>query len=225
MANLKRWDGSKWADSGIGRFVKKWDGSKWINAIVRRWNGSSWQIISQQQYTKDFAITWSRAYGGDNNYKGDNIVGSRNELFQGRYAAPDTQIHGDWGIQKSMVGFDDKKIREELQGAVIHKVQVYIENWHWWYSAGGRLSLGVHNQSNPPSRFSETRYAITTSTWSRRGGGRWPDLPIFFAEDLRDGKGRGFTLHRSTTDPYYYGRFYGAGHGSKSPKLRITYTR
>lgn len=225
MANLKRWNGSKWVESGVGSFFKKWDGSKWVNSVVKRWNGSSWQTISQQQYTKDFPVTWTRAYGGGNNYKGDNIFGSKTQMFQGRYSDPDTQWEGDWGIQKTMAGFDDAALRKELQGAKIHKVQLYVYNLHWWYWAGGRLSLGAHNVSEPPYWFSETRYNMASETWYQRGGDRWVDLPIIFAEDLRDGKARGFTLHRSTTDPYYYGYFAGAGQGSKSPKLRITYTK
>ncbi|MBO1087230.1 hypothetical protein [Enterococcus mundtii] len=225
MSQLKRWNGSRWVDSGIGNFIKKWDGKKWINAIVRRWDGKNWAVISQQQFTKDFNVTWTRSYGGNNKYKGDNIVGSRNRLYQGRYSDPDIQWNGDWGIQKSMAGFDDASIRRELEGATIDRVQLYIENWWWWYWAGGQLWLGAHNQSNPPSTFSETRYSMAWASWSQRGGGRWIEIPRIFAEDLRDGKARGFTVHRATTDPYYYGYFYGAGHGGKSPKLRITYTK
>ena len=225
MGYLKRWNGSQWVESGAGSYFKKWNGSSWVNATVKRWSGSFWETISQQQYTSEYVVTWSRAYGGNNNYKGDNIKGSRNELFQGRYGEPDTYVQGDWGIQKSMAGFDDAKIRSDLSGASIQKIELYIENWHWWYFAGGRMSLGIHNQSNPPSTFSETRYSIVTSDWSQRGGGKWITLPNYVAEELRDGKARGFTLHRATTDLYYYGRFYGAGRGSSTPKLRITYTK
>ncbi|UDM72721.1 hypothetical protein [Vagococcus fluvialis] len=224
MANLQRWDGKRWVNSGVGNFIKRWDGSKWVNALVRRWNGKSWETISQQTYTKDFPVTWTRSYGGEGQYKGDWLQ-SNNRLYQGRYGNPDIQWEGDWGIQKSMAGFNMANLMKELEGAKIEKVELYIHNMHWWYSAGGRLSVGAHNTTNPPAKFSESRYNMAWADWRQRGGDRWVTLPKFFAEDLRDGKAKGFTLHRATQDLFYYGYFYGAGHGSKSPKLRITYTK
>lgn len=166
----------------------------------------------------------TRSYGGEGQYKGDWLQ-SNNRLYQGRYGNPDIQWEGDWGIQKSMAGFNMANLMKELEGAKIEKVELYIHNMHWWYSAGGRLSVGAHNTTNPPAKFSESRYNMAWADWRQRGGDRWVTLPKFFAEDLRDGKAKGFTLHRATQDLFYYGYFYGAGHGSKSPKLRITYTK
>lgn len=224
MSKLHRWNGKKWVEHGIGSFFKRWDGKRWVHAKVRRWNGKSWEVVSQQTYTKDFHVTWTRSYGGGGQYKGDRLESHR-RLYQGRYGNPDVQWEGDWGIQKSMAGFDVKSLQNELEGAKIESVQLYIQNMHWWYYAGGRLSLGAHNVTNAPSRFSESRYNMAWADWKQRGGGRWVTLPKIFAEDLRDGKAKGFTLHRATQDLFYYGYFYGAGHGSKSPKLRITYTK
>lgn len=225
MGFIKRFNGTDFVDINVGNFFKRFNGTDFVDAVVRRFNGTDWVVISQKQYVKDFTVTWTRSYGGSGNYKGDSILGSRNRLYQGRYSNPDIQWNGDWGIQKSMAGFDDAAIRSELSGAKIDRVQLYIENWHWWYWAGGRINLGSHNQSNPPGKFSETRYGIAWANWSQRGGGKWVELPRSFGEELRDGKAKGFTLHKNSTDPYYYGYFYGAGQGGRTPKLRITYTK
>ena len=222
LAEVKYWNGSQWARLGNDK-LKRWDGSKWTTLSVKRWDGSQWQQINNQRYTTVYEATWNRSYWGDNTR---NLTGiNRMRICQGRYDAPDTYWHGDMGIEKAMIGFDHNKIRNDLDGAKIEKIELYIENLHFWYWAGGIGFFGVHNNASEPAGFSETRYGVASARWYQRGGAKWITLPNYVAEDFKNGQAKGITLHKNSTDPLYYGYWAGVADGSKRPKLRITYVK
>lgn len=218
MGMIKRWNGGSWQDYR----PKRWNGSSWVDAVVRRWNGSSWQTISSQQFTKTWEATWTRSFGGDNQYKGSQWGGER--LYQGRYGAPDSNQY-DWGIQKSMCGFNYTDIQNNLRGARIDKVEIYLRNQHFWYYAGGAAYIGTHNATGAPWTFNQNRYGLVYQNFQGRGQGRWITMPINFGEALRDGREKGFTLYRNSHELSYYGYWYGADSGGNKPKIRVTYTK
>lgn len=220
MGRIKRWNGSSFVDVN----PKKWNGTSWVKANVRRWNGSTWELISEQQYTSTYSATWTRSYYG-NDTLNPSFRGVK--LCQGRYGNPDIRWEGDMGIQKSSAGFDSSKIRSDLNGASIEKVEVYLHNEHWWYNAGGgRLNIGVHNTNSPTSTWGgETRHGVASEIWTNEGTGKWITLPNYVGTDLRDNKAKGITLYKPTTDLRYYGYFFGENEGSKTPKIRITYKK
>lgn len=219
MALMKRWNGSSWQDY----VPRRWNGSSWVNAIVRRWNGSSWQIISSQQFTKTWECTWTRSYGGNNAYKGDQWGGRK--LYQGRYGSPDSWTY-DWGRQKSMAGFNYTDIQNNLRGSRIDKVEIFLRNEHFWYYSGGAAYIGTHNNTSPPSNFAQRRYGLVYQAFQGRGQGYWITMPINFGEALRDGMEKGFTLYRDSNELSYYGYFHGENTGAAyAPKIRVTYTK
>lgn len=219
MAKIRRWDGKKWVDGN--RFVKRWDGKKWVNAVVKMWDGKKWAIISEERRQTTWEATWTRSYGGASTQK-PAWLGGLSLMHQGRYGAPDS-LQYDWGIQKSMAGFNWQSIQAELKDSRIEKVELYLHNQHFWYYAGGRAHIGYHNASSPPSRFSKTAYGVRDIYYPGRGNAKWIEMPKDFGEQLKKGKAKGFTLFRNSTELSYYGYWYGAGSGWRTPKIRITY--
>lgn len=221
MGSVKRWNGSRWVDAS----VKRWNGSRWVDATVKRWNGKSWgDTISKKRYTKTWTAVWTRSYGhGGSVLKPDNL-GGKNRMYQGRYGAPDSWNY-DWGIQKSMAGFDWRNMEKELKGAKIEKVEIYLHNQHFWFFAGGRVSIGYHNNDKPPARFQEVKYGVKNVAFQGRGQAKWIEMPLEFGRKFQTGGTGGFTLHRNTSELSYYGYFYGKGSGNKEPKIRITYVK
>lgn len=220
MANIFRWNGKSWAEF---LDIMRWNGKAWERSEVFRYNGKNFEKITQQRFTKTFECTWSQGYGGSGSKK-PAWLGSEDVCHQGRYGDPYTAEY-DWGIQKSMIGFDDAQIRKELSGAKIEKVEIYLRNKHFWYFAGGYSVIGYHNASSRPNTFQYTQSQIRKDYYNGRGSAKWIEMPDSFGELLRDNKAKGFVLYAPTTILDYYGYFYGAGGGSSRPKIRITYVK
>lgn len=214
---IKRWNGKSWVDHR----VRRWNGKAWVNAVVKRWNGKAWVVISEERKVKTWECTWTHSFGGANSIK-PNYLGGKSLMYQGRYGAPDSNNY-DWGRQKSMAGFDWRNIQAELAGARIEKVEIYLHNQHFWYFAGGRAFIGQHNSATAPNTFSQSKYGIANIAFSGRGQAQWITLPNSFAEDLKAGRAKGFTLYRNSDELSYYGYWYGKGSGWRQPKIRITY--
>lgn len=220
MAGIYRSDGKKWHETTD---VFRSDGKRWIKAEVMRSNGKGFSKISEQRYVKTFECTWSQSYGGSGTQK-PNWLGGNTICHQGRYGAPYTAEY-DWGIQKSMIGFDHAAIRKELAGARIEKVEVYLRNEHFWYFAGGYSVLGYHNSASRPNTFQYTKNQVRKDYYKGRGEAKWLVMPNDLGNLLRDNKAKGLILYAPTTILDYYGYFYGAGGGSSRPKIRITYVK
>lgn len=220
MAGIMRYDGSKWVENNT---INRYNATKkaWEKAEVYRYNGSSWVKISEERKVKTFECTWSQSYSGRGEQK-PLFLDSRGVAHQGRYGAPYTQ-DWDWGIQKSMIGFDDASIRRELSGAKIEKVEIYLRNKHFWYYGGGYAMIGYHNISTRPAKFSSSKNSVLKEYYTGRGAGKWLEMPLEFGTLLRDNKAKGFTLYAPTEILDYYGYFYGASGGTSKPKIRITY--
>lgn len=214
MANFKKWTGSKWVDIN----PKKWNGSKWVDVNVYKWTGSKWVNLTTQEYTKTWNATWSQTYQGSN-YKRNDWKGQQ-RMYQGRY-----KFDPDYGIMRSMCGFNDSDIISTLSGAKIKDVKIYLRNQHWYYkNGGGTVVLGYHNKTYEHNVYSEEKYDAKRQRFYSRGQARWIDMPNSFGTGLRDGKYRGFTIraHVLSNNISYYGYFYGAGSSSR-PKIKITY--
>lgn len=220
MTGIFRSNGKKWIESTD---VYRSDGKKWLKAEFFRSNGKKFDKISEQRHVKTFECTWSQSYGGSGVQK-PTWLDSRNVCHQGRYGAPYTDEY-DWGIQKSMIGFDHAAIRKELAGARIEKVEVYLRNKHFWYFGGGYAVLGYHNSPSRPDRFQYVVNQIKKEYYTGRGAAKWLEMPTKLGNQLRDGTTKGLILYAPTTILDYYGYFYGAGGGSSKPKIRITYVK
>lgn len=176
-------------------------------------------------FTDTFEATWSDSYDGDNNAKPREYTLGR--LYQGRYGhhnAIDNIYYNPiyWGSQRSLIGFDVKKIQEALVGGTVHRIELYLKNEHFWYVKGGKASIVSHNFSNKPSKFNHVDI-IKEETFSK-GQGKWVRLPVELGEQLKNGEISGFGLYKNTSDLDYYGYFSGATSKDR-PKLRIIYAK
>lgn len=225
MVKIRRYNGRDWQDAS----VRKWSNGSWVQAQIKQWSNGSWgepvvQKPAKKRYTKTWEATWTRSYGHGGTVLKPDKLGGKNKMYQGRYGQPDSWNY-DWGIQKSMVGFDWRNIEKEIINAKVEKIEIYLHNEHFWYFAGGRASIGIHNNGTPPSTFKEVRYGVKNVAYQGRGQAQWIEMPLEFATRFQTNGAGGFTLNRNTSELSYYGYFYGAGAGSKAPKVRITYVK
>lgn len=211
MGFIKKYNGSAFVDAP----VKKWSGSTWVEPEVKKWDGSKWVVLNQQSYTRTWDCSWTQTYRDDGrkrtDYRGEKLV-------QGTYGSTEP-----WGIMRSLAGFPD--MNEELSGSKITDVKIYLRNEHWWYNDGGKVTIGYHDHSSKPDRFSHSKASVKTESYSARGQEKWIDMPNAFGEGLRDGHYEGFSIFNNTASKTYYGIFYGADDGSSKPKIKISYTK
>ncbi|MGE7016892.1 hypothetical protein ACQKIY_25700 [Bacillus mycoides] len=212
MGNIKKRNNSYWEDVP----VKMWNGSSWQDAKVYKWDGSGWSNMTTQTVTKTWGCTFTQTYreAGTKrtDYRGEKIC-------QGRY------VYEPWGIMRSIIGFDDgARIRNELQGARIDKVELYLQNEHWYYYAGGTVVAGFHNHSGKPNTFSHSEYGQSYQKFYDRGTAGWVNLPVALGYGIRDGYYKGVSIFANTGNGEYYGIFNGYGDWG-APQLKITYTK
>ena len=217
--SIKKYNGSTWSDTK----VLKHNGNGYENAVVRKHNGSSWDTISSQLYSDTWICTWTSSQGGNGRYGVTSEAGRGYRMYQGRYGDPYASWY-DWGVQRSMAGFDYLSMQSKLSGAEIEKVEIYLHNEHWWYYAGGKAVIGAHNETHDDKSFSHTEYGIKTVGFEGRGQAKWIEMPRDFGNKLRDGKAKGFTLYAESGSPSYYGYFSGYG-SAYAPKIRVTYRK
>jgi hypothetical protein len=210
VSYIKKWNGSSWQTIN----PKRWNGSSWVNLDIYKWDGSKWVNLTSQQYTTTWNATWSQTYRSTNEKRTDTR-GNTN-MMQGDSG------QDPWNINRSLCGFGD--IQSTLAGSKINKVELYMKSKHWWYYAGGTAVIGYHNHSSEPSTFSHSKYGAKYQKFNYRGHAQWITMPNEFAEGIRDGRYKGFSLYASSTSKEYYGEIYGA-YDSYEPKLKITYTK
>lgn len=192
--------------------------------------GSKWEVSSPnpettKTYVDTFPATWSESYDGEGKVKPSQYTMGR--LYQGRYGKYNTidNIQYNpiyWGVQRSLIGFDAKKIQANLKGARIQKIELYLKNEHFWYAKGGRAAIVSHSFPNKPNKFNYT--TSVTDRYFTKGQGQWVVLPDSLGTLLKNGTISGFGLYRNTQQLDYYGYFSGAT-SSNRPVLRVTYTK
>lgn len=173
------------------------------------------------QYTKTYNPTFSESYQSDGTSRGSFDNG---DVYQGYYSATN-------GNQFSMIGFPYSTISADLTGATINKVEVYLDNTHWYNNSGGTAVIGYHNNATAPSTATyPTTDNITRSTFTY-GQAKWVTVNNSIGTAFQNGTAKGILLGKGQTsggtlsnDHTYYGYFAGATKTGK-PLLRITYTK
>lgn len=151
--------------------------------------------------------TWHRTWEAS----GYVAQASQGALYQGR-----TPYYPSAGIYRSMAGFPD--LTGHLHGATIHSIEVYVHAEHWHYQEG-IVSIGYHGNTSRPEKFSQTA-SQQVSKRLKRGQGAWITLPTSAHAGFRDGRHRGVTFYRNSTNPDYYGYFDPA-----RLKIRVKYSK
>lgn len=170
-------------------------------------------VTPPTQYVKTYACNESASYQEDGSNRG---VAS---CYQGRYSSTN-------GNQFSMIGFDDATIRSNLSGATINKVELYLNNNHFYSNSGGNAVIGTHNQTTLSGTHSSSQINDNLQqTHFDLGQAKWITIPNSIGNALRDNTAKGIALGPGpTTSQSYYGYFAGNGE-SGEPQLRITYTK
>lgn len=223
-----------WANTSNNRqlMYRSGRGASWLTIGAPYVNtGSRWARLQEPKtsvttrYTDSFSAIWSESYDGDSNVKPSQYTLGR--LYQGRYGHHNTidNIYYNpiyWGSQRSLIGFNVNDIQRKLSGATIQKVELYLNNEHFWYAKGGKASIVSHNFSNRPNKFNYVG-SLTESSFTK-GQSKWVTLPLSVGNQLKRGSVTGFGLFKNTNDLDYYGYFSGATSSSR-PVLRVTYTK
>lgn len=165
------------------------------------------------QYVKTYAADSSASFQGDGTNRGIS------ECYQGRYSATN-------GNQYSMIGFNDTQIRSDTAGSTINKVELYLNNNHFYSNSGGNVVIGTHNQTTLSGSHSSSQINEDLQrTHFDLGQAKWITIPNSIGNALRDNTAKGIALGPGpTTSQSYYGYFAGNGQ-SGEPQLRITYTK
>jgi hypothetical protein len=194
---------------------KKWDGKNWVVAQAFKYANGKWDGISAQKQTRTWEANWSRTYVTD---------GSKRTDYRGTMLCQGKYQNDSFGHMRSLCGFNDASMRQELAGAKIEKVELYLRNEHWYYHSGGTVFIGYHNHANEPANFSHSLHNQKSQSFSSRGQAQWINMPLDFATGIRDNKFKGFSIFAASDAIGYYGVFYGANTSYK-PKIKITYTK
>ena len=165
------------------------------------------------QYVKTYAANASASFQQDGTNRGVA------ELYQGRYSATN-------GNQFSMIGFPYSTIQSDLSGATINKVELYLDNVHFYSNSGGKAIIGTHNQTSVSGNHSSSQInANLSSPTFTYGQAKWVTLPNSIGNAFRDNTAKGIALGPGpSTSQTYYGYFRGSSQSGK-PQLRITYTK
>lgn len=165
------------------------------------------------QYVKTYACSGSASYQQDGSNR------SIGECYQGRYSATN-------GNQFSMMQFNDSQIRTDTSGATINKVELYLNNNHFFSNSGGNAVIGTHNQTSLSGSHSSSQVTDNIQqTHFDLNQAKWITIPNSIGNALRDNTAKGIALGPGpSTSQSYYGYFAGNGQTGE-PQLRITYTK
>lgn len=172
------------------------------------------------QYVKTYSANGSASYQGD-----DDIRSGIDECYQGQYSSTN-------GNQYSVILFPYSTIASDLSGATINKVEVYLNNNHWYNNSGGTAVIGYHNSATTPSSFTypSSTDNVTQSSFTY-GQAKWVTVDNSIGTAFKNGTAKGILLGKGqtaggtlSTSKTYYGYFAGNGQ-SGEPQLRITYTK
>ena len=189
----------------------------WTNRGVLNNGGGTVTPTAVKRYTYDYYAHWSRTF------LGSGAVDSTNgDVTQGQtpyYTAGGNYAGQFGGFSRPNSG---PALHDDLQGATLEKLQVYLYANFWNYMDGGTAVIRYHNNS---AAGSLNNYAgeIDVSGWGRAQG-RWVDITSWGS--LFQGSGaQGIQLGPGpSTDPIYYGIFDGP-QAAHPPRIRATFTK
>lgn len=166
------------------------------------------------QYTKTYTSTWTRSYQGDGSLRISN-----GDMYQGYYSSTN-------GNQRSLIGFDDDTIRADLAGATIDKVELRLDNTHFYNNSGGTAVIGTHSYGSAPSTWSggTVNESRETESWAK-GALKWVTLSNSFGTDFKSGAATGIALGPGDTTSLTYYSYWVGQNGTNKPQLKITYTK
>ncbi|HJF51262.1 MAG TPA: hypothetical protein K8W24_15980 [Brachybacterium paraconglomeratum] len=168
---------------------------------LKRWNdGDGGGSQDPAPIVTRRTATWDHGgFGGDT--RGGNV-------YQGSYSSYGNR-YGGWLFSSAM--------RSALSGSTIEKFEVYLENTHWYYGAGGTARIVPNDGAYKGVNFGNT--AVLSANWPRYAG-RWVTLPAAWYPHIASGTYRGVSTYATSSSLTYYGQFRGA-----ATRFRATYRK
>lgn len=137
--------------------------------------------------------------------------------WRGTSTVTDFLHHGTYdGVTRaSFAGFSGLSV---LSGSTVKKVEIYLDNEHWWGSSG-TVRFGTSTSSSAPgSRPTSSANQFDSTGWTK-GAAKWVTMPSSWNINTL----RGFTLGAGApTTTTYYGKFVNA---RSAVKIRVTYEK
>ncbi len=186
---------------------------------------------TKQTYTFEYEAAWTSAFRGDGSLRTDTLEG-----YQGYNDSNGNHRtwFGSYQRDTNGNGQNDRLLFDDVQGAEITKVEVYLYFTHWYYSAGGTAIIGYHNVAGArPTTYDGARDnvdEVRVAGWARSSG-KWITMPSADNDAWRNGGIHGIVIGPGVgTDREFYGRTTGkhnndTGKPSTAPKVRVTFTK
>ena len=155
-----------------------------------------------KRYKKTYSSTSFHTYNANNTDAGTP------DVVQGLYAGGPSRLRrrGGWKFPS---------FTNDLSGATVEKVEMYIYMNHSYYTAGATVNVATHsgNISNSLKSFRQV-------TGWKRNTGRWITLPSSLYNGFKNGSYKGVGVISTNSYAEQYARFNGSG-----AKIRITYVK
>lgn len=158
-------------------------------------------------YTATYNSSWMSTWGTASGRRTDG------NAYQGNYSSTNGNNYTKYGFSTG--------IQTALSGATVKKVELYLDNNHFYSNSGGNAIIGTHGDTSQPTGSSSTSgtYARQSIAFTK-GQAKWVTLSTAFGTDLKSGTAKGITLGRTSG-----GSLAEYGYFSSSAKLRITYEK
>ena len=119
-------------------------------------------------------------------------------MYQGWWSS---DPHGKMG---SLMGFREDLIKQQLKGATIEKVELYIRNVHSYYSSGQTAHIYWHNYTSKPDKIKKSTAFVSgqkLGTWAfyRGASVQRTDSPATAKVDWSTGYGTGLVKYNSSS--------------------------
>ena len=168
-------------------------------STLKRWNdGDGGGTVDPEPTIVRRTDTWNHGGVG-----GDMKNGT---VYQGTYN-PYGNRWGGWIFPAAM--------RTALSGSTIEKIELYLENAHWYYGSGGTAVIYPNDGTYKGVLGSGT----TSANWPRYAG-RWVTLPSAWHASIVNGTYKGVSTYTTNTGLTFYGQFKGA-----PTKFRATFRK
>ena len=175
--------------------------------LLKRWNdgsgtGTQDPAPTKRRYTKTYNSTSFHTYDNNGNETSDA------DVVQGLYAGGPSRLRrrGGWKFPS---------FTNDLSGAKVEKVEMYVYMNHSYYTAGATVNVATHN-GNVGNSLSSFRQI----TGWKRNTGKWITLPSSMYNGFKNGTYKGVGVISTNSYAEQYARFNGSG-----AKIRVTYVK
>lgn len=157
---------------------------------------------SVQRYTKTYSATGTKTYNGNG-----SLRDSSGDVTQGLYGGGPRRFN-------RRGGWEFPSFTNDLSGATVEKVEMYVYANHTWSSAGSTVNLATHT-----GNIRDSLNTFTSIYSWKRNTGKWVTLPSSLYNGFKNGSYKGVGVYPTSTSTSQYAIF------NPGAKIKITYTK